>query len=63
MEIKVGDVVRLKRKHPCGSWEWEVTRMGADIGIRCLSCGQRVMLERGRFERRVKHFRQSGPQS
>ncbi len=58
MEIKVGDIVRLKKKHPCGSWEWEVTRVGADIGIRCLGCGRRVMLERGKFERRAKALRQ-----
>ena len=56
MEIKLGDVVRLKKKHPCGSYEWQVVRLGADIGIRCLSCQHRVLLERGVFERRVKAF-------
>ncbi len=56
MEIKLGDVVRLKKKHPCGSYEWQVIRLGADIGIRCLSCQHRVLLERGVFERRVKAF-------
>ena len=53
MEIKLGDVVRLKKKHPCGSYEWQVVRLGADIGIKCLKCQHRVMLERSIFERRV----------
>jgi len=56
MEIKLGDVVRLKKKHPCGSEEWEVVRLGADIRIRCLKCQRYVLLERSVFERRVKTF-------
>jgi len=56
MEIKLGDRVRLKKKHPCGSYEWEVVRLGADIGIKCLKCQRRVLLERSVFERRVKAF-------
>jgi hypothetical protein len=56
MEIKLGDVVRLKKKHPCGSDQWRVVRLGADIGIRCLGCQRRVLLERAVFERRVKEF-------
>jgi len=56
MEIRLGDVVRLKKKHPCGSYEWQVVRLGADIGIKCLKCQRRVLLERGVFERRVREF-------
>ena len=56
LEIKLGDVVRLKKRHPCGSDEWQVVRRGADIGIKCLKCQRRVLLERGVFERRVKAF-------
>ena len=56
MEIKLGDVVRLKKKHPCGSDQWRVVRLGADIGIKCLGCQRRVLLERAVFERRVKAF-------
>jgi len=56
MEIKLGDIVRLKKKHPCGSDEWQVVRLGADIGIKCLGCQRRVLLERSVFERRVKAF-------
>lgn len=56
MEIKLGDVVRLKKKHPCGGEEWEVVRVGADIRIKCLKCQRRVLLERRLFERQVKTF-------
>jgi len=56
VEIKVGDVVRLRKAHPCGSYEWEVVSMGADIGLKCLKCQREVLLERGMFERRVKEF-------
>lgn len=54
LEIQVGDRVRLRKPHPCGGYEWEVTRIGADIGMRCLTCGRRVMLPRPKFERQVK---------
>lgn len=56
MEIRVGDVVQLKKKHPCGSDQWQVIRVGIDIGIKCQKCNRRVFLERGVFERRVKAF-------
>lgn len=52
----MGDVVRLRKVHPCGGYEWEVVRLGADIGIRCRTCGRRVLLERRVFEKRVKQF-------
>jgi len=53
-EIRLGEVVRLSKKHPCGGDEWEVVRLGADIGVKCLKCGRRVLLKRSVFERRVK---------
>lgn len=56
MEIRLGDVVRLKKVHPCGSYQWEVVRLGADIGIKCQGCERRVLIERSVFERRVKAF-------
>lgn len=55
-EIKLGDVVRLKKVHPCGGYDWQVVRLGADIGIKCLKCGRRVLLERSVFQRRVKEI-------
>jgi hypothetical protein len=56
IDIKLGDVVRLRKAHPCGSDEWEVVRVGADISLKCLKCQRRVLLERGVLERRVKEF-------
>jgi hypothetical protein len=56
MEIRPGDVVRLKKKHPCGNDEWAVVRVGADIRIKCLRCQRYVLLKRPVFERRVKAF-------
>lgn len=52
-EFKLGDVVRMKKKHPCGSYNWEVTRMGADIKIKCMGCGRLVMIPRMEFEKRM----------
>lgn len=56
IEIKLGDIVRLRKAHPCGSYEWEVVRVGADIGLKCLKCQRRVLLERDVLGRRVKEF-------
>jgi hypothetical protein len=56
IEIKLGDIVRLRKAHPCGSYEWEVVRVGADIGLKCLKCQRRVLLQRVVFESRVKEL-------
>lgn len=61
LELVVGDVVRLKKPHPCGSYEWTVTRLGADIGLRCRGCDRRVMLPRRTLEKRLKAFVERGP--
>jgi hypothetical protein len=58
--IHVGDVVRLKRPHPCGANEWEVTRLGMDIGLACLGCGRKVRLIRSEFDRRFRMFVRRG---
>ncbi|NWF77295.1 MAG: DUF951 domain-containing protein [Chloroflexi bacterium] len=55
IDIKLGDIVRLRKAHPCGSYEWEVVRVGADIGLKCLKCQRRVLLARSTFERRLKN--------
>lgn len=52
----VGDVVRLKKPHPCGGLDWNVVRLGADIGVKCQTCGRRVLLPRRDLERRIKLF-------
>ena len=54
LEVHVDDVVQMRKPHPCGGTEWVVIRTGADVGVRCLTCGRRVMLPRSRFEKRVK---------
>ena len=51
--FKVGDRITLKKKHPCGGFEWEVYRIGADIGMKCLTCERRMMLTRRDAERRT----------
>ncbi|NLT73034.1 MAG: DUF951 domain-containing protein [Chloroflexi bacterium] len=55
-QVSVGDRVTLRKPHPCGSFDWVVTRIGTDIGLKCLACGRRVMLPRGEFNRRVKRI-------
>lgn len=54
MDISLGDIVQMRKKHPCGSDQWMVIRVGADIKIRCHGCGRIVMLERADFEKRLK---------
>ena len=56
VEVHVGDVVRLRKAHPCGRADWSVVRLGADIGLRCETCQHRVLLPRSQFERRLKTF-------
>jgi len=53
-EFALGDVLTLRRTHPCGGTAWRVERLGADIGIRCLTCNHYLMLPRPRLERRMK---------
>jgi len=60
LEILMGDVVRLRKPHPCGGYEWLVVRLGADIGMVCATCGRRVLLPRREFEKRVKTFVRRG---
>lgn len=53
-EVRVDDVVRLRKPHPCGATDWVVVRTGADIGLRCLGCGRRVLIPRPLFRKRLK---------
>lgn len=57
----IDDIVRLKKPHPCGSFEWKVVRIGADIGLTCQVCGRRVLLPRRELERRLRGFIARGP--
>ncbi|MCX6019069.1 MAG: DUF951 domain-containing protein [Chloroflexi bacterium] len=53
--LALGDEVRLRKPHPCGGFEWIVVRVGADIGLKCTTCGRRVLISRREFERRLDH--------
>lgn len=58
----IDDVVRLRKPHPCGGYEWTVVRLGADIGLVCTTCSRRVLLPRRELERRLKAFVTRGPE-
>ncbi|MFU8771074.1 MAG: DUF951 domain-containing protein [Anaerolineales bacterium] len=53
-ELQLDDIVRLRKPHPCGGFEWKVVRLGADIRLQCLKCGRLVLLPRRQLSRRVK---------
>jgi hypothetical protein len=54
VEIRLGDIIQTKKKHPCGEDKWLITRVGADVKIKCQGCGRLIMLERGEFEKRYR---------
>ncbi len=54
MNIRTGDHLKLKKKHPCGSFEWEVLRSGADFRLRCAGCGRQIMLPRTQVEKQLR---------
>ena len=56
IEVKLGDIVRLREAHPCGGYDWEVAKVGANIGLKCLKCQRRVLLARQVFRRRIKEL-------
>jgi hypothetical protein len=56
LDLHLGDVLTLKKKHPCGGFQWEVVRVGMDIGIVCTTCSRRVLLPRSELEKRVKRI-------
>ena len=58
MEYKVGQIVKLKKKHPCGSFEWEVLRIGADFRLKCMGCGHQIMIARKLVEKNTKEIRE-----
>jgi hypothetical protein len=61
LQLYLDDVVRLRKPHPCGSHEWTVVRLGADIGLRCHGCDHKVLLPRRTLEKRLKAFVSRGP--
>ncbi len=53
-ELHLDDIIRLRKPHPCGNYEWRVVRLGADIGLECTKCKRRIMLERRALKHRMK---------
>lgn len=53
-DLEMHEVLRLRKPHPCGSYDWVVVRLGADIGLKCLGCGRRILLSRREVRRRLK---------
>lgn len=62
MQFAVGDIVQMKKAHPCGCNEWEILREGMDFRIRCTKCGHMVMLPRVKFEKNVKKILSHDPE-
>ena len=60
MDIQVGDVVTMKKQHPCGEKRWQVLRIGADFKLRCLGCGHEVMGARSKFEKNIRSVERNG---
>ena len=60
MDIHVGDVLELKKQHPCGSKEWKVLRVGMDLKLKCEGCGHELMLPRSKAEKSVKKIKRNG---
>lgn len=63
VELRLGDVVRLRKAHPCGATEWLIDRLGADIGLRCQGCSRHVMIERRTLEGRIAAFVRRGDEA
>jgi len=64
MDFEVGDTVKLKKKHPCGSYEWEILRVGADFRLKCTGCGHQIMLPRRQVEKSTKEiFKRKKPKN
>ncbi len=58
MKLNIGDVVELKKQHPCGNKQWEIVRTGMDFRIKCLGCGHQVMIPRPKLEKSIKKVSQ-----
>ncbi|HVM24967.1 MAG TPA: DUF951 domain-containing protein [Candidatus Limnocylindrales bacterium] len=61
LDLRIGDRLRLRKEHPCGSRDWEVVRLGADIGLVCQGCGHRILMDRLDVERRFTAYLERGP--
>lgn len=57
MKYEVGDIIQMKKKHPCGSFEWEILRTGADFRLKCVGCGHQIMISRKLVEKNTKQIK------
>lgn len=57
MDLNIGEIVKLKKQHPCGSNEWEILRVGMDFRLKCLGCGHQVMIPRKQVEKNIRGIR------
>ena len=60
MDVQVGDILEMKKPHPCGSTQWEILRVGMDIKLKCLGCGHELMIPRSKAEKSIKKILSSG---
>nr|WP_317283816.1 DUF951 domain-containing protein [uncultured Sellimonas sp.] len=56
VKFEVGDIIKMKKKHPCGSFEWEILRVGADFRLKCRGCGHQIMISRKNVEKNTKEI-------
>ncbi|MGN0297912.1 MAG: DUF951 domain-containing protein [Lachnospiraceae bacterium] len=61
MEFQIGDIIKMKKPHPCGSSEWQVLRVGMDFRLKCMGCGHLVMLPRRQVEKSCRNIRKATP--
>ena len=54
MDIQIGDIIKMKKQHPCGSKEWEVLRIGADFRLKCMGCNHQIMIARKLVEKNIR---------
>jgi hypothetical protein len=59
MDISVGEILEMKKPHPCGSYDWQVLRVGMDFRLRCLGCGHEILVPRAKIEKRIKRRKSS----
>lgn len=60
MDLKIGDIIKLKKPHPCGSSEWEILRTGIDFRLKCTGCGHQIMITRKQTEKNIKQVKRDG---
>ncbi len=59
MDLQIGEIIRFKKQHPCGSSEWEILRVGMDFRLKCMGCGRQVMLGRKKVEKNLKPIKKN----